>query len=91
MCGPPGPPKLTSSATITMNVFTLLELPKTSNGLTATRLTATGVEEGSASPLRKVARLDTDLDSASASRSSTTLSGGPVKIQIIGEFSESFL
>ncbi|KAK7469322.1 hypothetical protein VKT23_003803 [Stygiomarasmius scandens] len=86
MCGPPGPPKLTSSATITMNVFTLLELPKTSNGLTATRLTATGVEEGSASPLRKVARLDTDLDSASASRSSTTLSGGPVKIQIIGEF-----
>ncbi|THV00861.1 Cullin-domain-containing protein [Dendrothele bispora CBS 962.96] len=70
-----------------MNVFTLLELPKTSNGFTTTRVTATGVEEGSASPLRKVARLDADLDSASASRSKSanTQSNGPVKIQIVGD------
>ncbi|KAF5376863.1 hypothetical protein D9615_007286 [Tricholomella constricta] len=65
------------------DVFTLLTLPKTSNAFTALKSTVT--DDGSASPRRKTARLDTDSDAASASRSNRTRLAGPIKISIIGD------
>lgn len=75
----------------------LLSLPKTSNAFTALQ-SATALpsplDDGLDKP-RKVARLTTSSDSASASRSSgRALSArqrteGPLKIQIIGEYSAS--
>ncbi|KAF5335225.1 hypothetical protein D9758_014773 [Tetrapyrgos nigripes] len=70
-----------------MGVFTLLELPRTSTGFSA-NITATGIDEGSGSPLRKVARLDNDLDSASASRPSAS-SHDPIRLDIVGEDNRS--
>ncbi|KAJ3517835.1 hypothetical protein NLJ89_g253 [Agrocybe chaxingu] len=72
------------------SVFSLLSFPRTSDGLTALRPTtlATSLDDGSASPPRKVARLGTDSDSASASRSKVAKkTDGPIQIRIIGEHS----
>ncbi|KAG5641762.1 hypothetical protein DXG03_004274 [Asterophora parasitica] len=67
------------------DVFTLLTLPNTSNAFTSLRSTTTEtLDYGSASPRRKTARLDTDSDAASASRSNRTRPQGPIKIRIIG-------
>ncbi|KAJ3790843.1 Cullin-4B [Lentinula aff. detonsa] len=63
-----------------MNVFTLLELPKSSVGLSSIP-TRNGPRTGQ--QLHKVARTDADLDSASASRSGTT--SGVTRIRISGE------
>ncbi|KAJ4483314.1 Cullin-4B [Lentinula aciculospora] len=62
-----------------MNVFTLLELPKPSVGFSS--IITTGPRTGE--QLRKVARTDKDLDSASASRSGPT--NGVTRIRISGE------
>ncbi|EAU93657.2 Cullin-4B [Coprinopsis cinerea okayama7 len=66
-------------------VASLLELPKTSNGLETFGI---GIQDnsndGSASPRRKIARLDADSDIASRSKTKTTPSG-PFVIRIIGE------
>ncbi|TFK38770.1 Cullin-4B [Crucibulum laeve] len=69
-------------------VFNLLTLPKTSGGLSEIRSTVIdSVDSGSASPRRKVPRLDTDSDSASASRSKPTKApSGPITITIRGDF-----
>jgi cullin-4 len=77
------------------SVFTLLSLPQTSKGFTALRTTAVanGGDDGSASISRKVPRLDTDSDSATASRSKASqtqnkASTGPIKIEVIGNKNE---
>ena len=71
------------------SVFTLLTLPQTSSGFTALRSTVIdSVDDGSASPrIFKTPRLDTDSDSASASRSKhhNARNGGPIRMQIIGD------
>ncbi|KAJ4498087.1 Cullin family-domain-containing protein [Lentinula lateritia] len=64
-----------------MNVYTLLELPKSSRGFSSISQ-SNGPRSGA--QLRKVARTDTDLDSASASRS-TGVTSGSRRIQISGE------
>ncbi len=75
-------------------VYSILTLPNTSDGLTCLKPTSVaGSADGSGS--HKVARLSTDYDSASASRSKQTSihnnsSDGPVQIQIVGECSSSF-
>ncbi|KIK67321.1 hypothetical protein GYMLUDRAFT_37412 [Collybiopsis luxurians FD-317 M1] len=61
------------------NVFTLLQLPKTSNGFSSVS-SDNGISRN-AEQLHKVARIDSDADSASASRSGV---GGVVKIRIVG-------
>ncbi|KAF5393302.1 hypothetical protein D9757_000665 [Collybiopsis confluens] len=61
------------------NVFTLLQLPKTSNGFSSIR--GSNIVPRDPEQLRKVARTDSDSDSASASRSGR---GGAVRIRIIG-------
>jgi hypothetical protein len=53
-----------------MDISTILSLPKTSNAFTALKPTAR-VNSGSGSPPRKVARLHSDSDRASASRVTT--------------------
>ncbi|RDB27309.1 Cullin-4 [Hypsizygus marmoreus] len=70
-----------------VDVFTLFTLPKTSNAFTALRSTVVdSFDDGSASPRHKTARLDTDSDAASASRSSQTIAlQGVLKIKIIGD------
>lgn len=52
---------------MTVDVYTLLSLPQISNGFVSI-LGATLADTESASPPRKIARLDADSDSASASR-----------------------
>ncbi|KAF8168514.1 Cullin family-domain-containing protein [Crassisporium funariophilum] len=74
------------------SVFLLLSLPQTSNGFTEFRPTVieTSIDDGLASPPRKVARLADDSDSASASRSkSSSIAGkpvGPIQIQVVGNY-----
>ena len=79
-----------------MTIFSLLSLPKTSDGLTALRpttLVTSSLEDGSASPTRKVARLASDSDSASAFRSKQpplqAVKSGPIQIKIVGDYSTS--
>ncbi|KAG6865824.1 hypothetical protein C0991_011443 [Blastosporella zonata] len=71
------------------DVLSLLTLPgKNSKAFTAVKSSALHVVEpldGSASPRRKAARLDTDSDAASASRSSHTRLNGPIKLTIVGD------
>lgn len=72
------------------SVFLLLSLPQTSNALSELRPTAVDNVDGSASYPRKVARLTTDSDSASASRPKPALAvhqktGKPIQIQIVGD------
>ena len=70
------------------SVFLLLSLPQTSKSLSEIQPTAVENIDGSTSHPRKVARLTTDSDSASASRpkpSLTAPSGKPIQIQIIGD------
>jgi len=58
------------------SISVLLTLPQTSRGLAELRHTVSEIylnDTGSASPRRKVPRLDTDSDSASASRSQATV------------------
>ncbi|KAF9481235.1 Cullin-4B [Pholiota conissans] len=70
----------------------LLTLPRTSDGLTNVKpTTLPGVDDGSGSPPRKVARLAAGSDSASASRSMGKASSiqrldGPIRIQVIGNY-----
>ncbi|KZT09051.1 Cullin-4B [Laetiporus sulphureus 93-53] len=73
------------------DVFTILSLPKTSDAFSAAFTSSTHVADpGSASPPRKMARLDVDSDSASTSRSRASSrpqpreGGGPVVIKFIG-------
>jgi hypothetical protein len=79
-----------------IDLQTLLTFPITSDAFT--EIESDGVEladndddDGLASPLRKVARLDSGSDSASASRSSgpqnsrTRPRDGPIIIQILGD------
>ncbi|KAH9920321.1 Cullin-4B [Fomitopsis serialis] len=68
------------------DVFTLLSLPKTSKAFSALPAVGISEREGSASPLRKVPRLDRDSDSASASRSRAVAAdaGGRVAIKVLG-------
>ncbi|KAG5638980.1 hypothetical protein H0H81_008200 [Sphagnurus paluster] len=70
-----------------MDVYTLLTLPKSSsNAFTSLKSTLVEtLDDGSASPRHKNARLDTDSDAASASRSSRIKSAGPVRIAVIGD------
>src|SRR6266550_5716505 len=76
--------------TINMSIlFSLLSLPQTSNGFTSLRPTAVNdtLYDASASISRKVPRLDTDSDSATASRPNSKsqqlkASKGPIKIEI---------
>ena len=76
-------------------VYSILTLPNTSDGLTCLKPTSVpGSADGSGSPPHKVARLSTDYDSASASRSKKTSIhnnsvDGPIQIQIIGNCSSS--
>ena len=77
------------------SVFLLLSFPQTSKGLSELRPTAIDNLDGSDSHSRKVARLTTDSDSASASRSRPALAapakpGKPVQIQIIGDHGVCF-
>ncbi|EDR04746.1 uncharacterized protein LACBIDRAFT_330354, partial [Laccaria bicolor S238N-H82] len=70
------------------SVFALLTLPNTSKGLTALQPTVVNAVNiaGSASPRRKVARLATDSDSASASRSRPATihkPGASIRIRIL--------
>ncbi|KAF9060104.1 Cullin family-domain-containing protein [Rhodocollybia butyracea] len=65
-----------------MNVFSLLELPVTSTGFSAISKLDYGDRIGK--QLHKVARTDTDIDSASASRSGTVLQSGITRIRISG-------
>ncbi|KAG6909083.1 hypothetical protein DXG01_002064 [Tephrocybe rancida] len=67
------------------DVFSLLTLPKTSTAFTALPSSLTETFDGSASPRRKAARLDTDSDAASASRSNNTRLNGPIKLSIVGD------
>jgi len=58
------------------SISVLLTLPQTSRGLAELKHTVSQTylnDTGSASPRRKVPRLDTDSDSASASRSQATI------------------
>ncbi|TFK28425.1 Cullin-4B [Coprinopsis marcescibilis] len=64
-------------------VASLLELPKTSKGLESLAFGYTN--DGSASPRRKIARLDTDSDIASRSSSKAKSSTGPFRVQVIGD------
>ncbi|KXN88059.1 hypothetical protein AN958_07791 [Leucoagaricus sp. SymC.cos] len=78
------------------SISILLTLPKTSKGLTDLRTTVSEThtnDNGSASPRRKVPRLDTDSDSASASRSQAATTAnfasglakaGPMTLHILG-------
>ncbi|KAH6905870.1 Cullin-4B [Coprinopsis sp. MPI-PUGE-AT-0042] len=69
-------------------VATLLELPKTSKGFTSFGISVLEQpNDGSASPRRKIARLDTDSDIGSRSASATgqVPPSGPFVIKIIGE------
>lgn len=80
-----------------MNIYSILTLPKTSDGLTCLKpssLVNAGLADDSGSPPHKVARLSTDLDSASASRSKQSAihsnnSHGPIQIQFVGDCSSS--
>jgi hypothetical protein len=67
------------------NVFTLLSLPKTSNAFTAIKATILDFNDGQASPRRKTHRLDTDSNSASASRPKPL--NASIKIHITGDTS----
>ncbi len=78
-------------------VFTILTLPKTSVGLTALRptLTTVNLEDDPDRP-QKVARSNTDKDSASAFRTKQVSAldekrKGPIQIQIVGEYSLYFI
>jgi len=72
-------------------VITLLDLPQTSKAFTSLRETAAQVlNDGSASPPRKIARLDGDSDSSSASRSRSQAKGGVITLQITGEPGQSY-
>lgn len=73
----------------------LLSLPKTLEGFTIAPSTALepSLDDGSASPPRKVARLSAGSDSASASRSkgkgaavAPRKPGAPIAIQVVGEY-----
>ncbi|KAF5364006.1 hypothetical protein D9756_000828 [Leucocoprinus leucothites] len=78
------------------SISILLTLPRTSKGLTELKDTISQAhtnDTGSASPRRKVPRLDTDSDSASASRSQTaatanfasgTSKSGPLTLHLAG-------
>ncbi|KAL0564670.1 hypothetical protein V5O48_017371 [Marasmius crinis-equi] len=67
-----------------LNVYHILELPKHGDGFSATSSPAiNALDVGSASPPRKVVRLETDVDIASASRARVK-SNGVVKMQILG-------
>lgn len=73
-------------------VFSILSLPKTSNGFTSLRPTS-GLEDDLP---HKVARSYTDGDSATAFRSKRSSSlnenrKGPIQIQVVGEFSMYFV
>ena len=80
-------------------LYSLLSLPKTSDGFTAsipTSLVDSSLDGSSESPPHKVPRLNSDNDSASAARSrqahveASLKRQGPVEIEIIGDYS-SFL
>jgi len=87
---------LHSTTSVMASISTLLTLPQTSRGLTELKVTVFETysnDPGSASPRRKVPRLDTDSDSASASRSQAAVpgklapgikKGGPMTIQFDG-------
>ncbi|KAL0068060.1 hypothetical protein AAF712_004964 [Marasmius tenuissimus] len=67
-----------------LNVFHILELPKHGNGLSTTSASAVNaLDIGSASPPRKVMRLNTDVDIATASRARAK-SNGVVNMKILG-------
>ena len=68
------------------NVMTLLDLPKTSKGFTALKPITIQVD-GSATPPRKIARLENDSDiSASRSISQTDgRSGTPIVLEVQGD------
>ncbi|KAH9947362.1 Cullin-domain-containing protein [Amylocystis lapponica] len=69
------------------DVFTLLSLPETSKAFTSLSSTVITVAETvSASPPRKTRRLDSDLDSASASRSRRVdnKDSGTIRIKVAG-------
>ncbi|KAF9012551.1 Cullin family-domain-containing protein [Cyathus striatus] len=70
------------------SLVSLLTLPKTSKGLTQLRTSVVQIDDGSASPRRKVARLHADSDSASASRykSVPNKTPGPITIHIDGDY-----
>ncbi|KAG6890869.1 hypothetical protein C0992_012005 [Termitomyces sp. T32_za158] len=68
-----------------MDVFSLLTLPETSTAFTALKTPVTENIDGSASPRRKVARLDTDSDISSASRSNHGRLQGPIKLIVTGD------
>lgn len=68
------------------NVYTLLTLPQTSNGLTSFKSSVTGNNDDELTA-RKAPRLESDLDSASASRTSKgapSVSTGPFQIKLVG-------
>ncbi|KAG9223485.1 hypothetical protein CCMSSC00406_0006977 [Pleurotus cornucopiae] len=68
------------------NVYTLLTLPQTSNGLTSFKSSVTGNNDDELTA-RKAPRLESDLDSASASRTSKgapSASTGPFQIKLVG-------
>ena len=69
------------------SVFLLLSFPQTSKGLCDLRPTVVDDVDGLASHPHKIARLATDLDSASASRPKPAVPklGKPIQIQIIGD------
>ena len=76
------------SFAIMLNVFHILELPKHGNGFTATSSPTVNIlDVGSASPPRKVMRLDADVDIATASRARAK-SNGVVNMKILGNFGE---
>ncbi|KAF4584577.1 hypothetical protein EYR40_004576 [Pleurotus pulmonarius] len=68
------------------NVYALLTLPQTSNALTSFKSSITG-NNNDESTARKAPRLESDLDSASASRTSkgaASASTGPFQIKLVG-------
>jgi len=79
-------------------VFTILTLPKTSDGLTALRptLTTTSLDDVEPDRPQKVARSNTDKDSATAFRTKQLSAldekrKEPIQIQIVGEYSSCFI
>ncbi|KAI0259323.1 Cullin family-domain-containing protein [Gloeopeniophorella convolvens] len=75
------------------DLVTLLTFPSISDGFTSLRTTIHDEPSTSSLPLRKVARLDADLDSGSASRSRSgkepaqlsAAARGPVRINVTGD------
>ena len=76
------------------DIISLLSLPVTSNGFKDFRSTVLDDQHATLTPPRKVARLDNDFDSGSASRSRAYPSEqvaetkGPVRLRLSGEYRE---